>query len=180
MGFGLPAAIGVKKALPEATVFCLSGDGSFQMCVQELMTATVYGLPVITAIINNRSLGMVRQWQELFYEQRYSHVDLQASPDFVKLAEAYGGVGMRVTRPEEVRPAIEEALTVKDRPVVLDCVIPTEENVYPMIPAGMSVEDMRLRENLEELKASVNSDAETWSFSAEDEVLAKVVEQVER
>ncbi|MGC8668218.1 MAG: biosynthetic-type acetolactate synthase large subunit [Chthonomonadales bacterium] len=180
MGFGLPAAIGVKKALPDATVFCLSGDGSFQMCVQELMTATVYGLPVITAIINNRSLGMVRQWQELFYEQRYSHVDLQASPDFVKLAEAYGGVGMRITRPEEVRPAIEEALTVKDRPVVLDCVIPTEENVYPMIPAGMSVDEMRLRENLEELKASVNSDAETWSFSAEDEVLAKVVEQVER
>lgn len=180
MGFGLPAAIGVKKAMPEATVFCLSGDGSFQMCVQELMTATVYGLQVITAIINNRSLGMVRQWQEMFYEQRYSHVDLQASPDFVKLAEAYGGVGMRITRPEEVRPAIEEALAVKDRPVVLDCVIPTEENVYPMIPAGMSIDEMRLRENLEELKASVNSDAETWSFSEEDEVLAKVLEQVER
>src|ERR1044071_2130044 len=95
MGFGLPAAIGVQKAFPNKTVVNLSGDGSFQMCVQELMTATVYELPVINAIINNKSLGMVRQWQEMFYKERYSHVDLQASPDFVKLVEAYGGVGMR-------------------------------------------------------------------------------------
>jgi acetolactate synthase-1/2/3 large subunit len=179
MGFGLPAAIGAQMAFPDKRVVCLSGDGSFQMCVQELMTATVYELPVITAIINNRSLGMVRQWQELFYKERYSHVDLQASPDFVKLAEAYGGVGMRVTKPEEVSSALTEALKVKDRPVVLDCVIPTEENVYPMIPAGMSVDDMRIRENLEELKASIHADAEAWSWSDEDRVLEQYVEVAE-
>jgi acetolactate synthase I/II/III large subunit len=179
MGYGLPAAIGAQMAFPDRTVVNLSGDGSFQMCAQELMTATVYGLPVINVIINNRSLGMVRQWQELFYKERYSHVDLQASPDFVKLVEAYGGVGMRVTRPEEVRPAMEAALAVKDRPVVIDAVIPTEENVYPMIPSGESISEMRIRENLEELKASVHADAEAWSWSDEDRVLAQYVEVAE-
>ncbi len=176
MGYGLPAAIGAQMALPDSRVFCLSGDGSFQMCAQELMTATVYGLPVITAIINNRSLGMVRQWQEMFYSERYSHVDLQASPDFVKLVEAYGGVGLRVDKPEDVRAALEESLKIKNRPVVLDCVIPTEENVYPMIPSGQSIDEMRIRENLEDLKASVHADAEAWSFSDEDQVLARYVE----
>ena len=179
MGYGLPAAIGVQKAFPDATVVCLSGDGSFQMCVQELMTATVYGLPIITAIINNRSLGMVRQWQEMFYQERYSHVDLQASPDYVKLVEAYGGVGIRVDRPEDVRAAIEQALTIRDRPVVIDCIIPTEENVYPMIPSGQSVDEMRIRENLEELKATVHADSEAWSWSDEDKVLAQYVEVAE-
>jgi acetolactate synthase-1/2/3 large subunit len=178
MGFGLPAAIGVQKAFPDATVVCLSGDGSFQMCVQELMTATVYGLPVITAIINNRSLGMVRQWQEMFYEERYSHVDLQASPDYVKLAEAYGGAGMRVQKPEDLRAALEEAVKIRNRPVVLDCMIPTEENVYPMIPSGQSIDEMKVRENLEELKASVHADSETWSFSDEEKVLEQYVEAV--
>jgi acetolactate synthase I/II/III large subunit len=179
MGYGLPAAIGAQVAFPDARVVNLTGDGSFQMCIQELMTATVYELPVINVIINNRSLGMVRQWQEMFYKERYSHVDLQASPDFVKLAEAYGGVGLRVTKPEEVRPALEQALAVKDRPVVLDCVIPTEENVYPMIPSGESISEMRIRENLEELKASVHADAEAWSFSDEEKVLAQYVEVAE-
>jgi acetolactate synthase-1/2/3 large subunit len=179
MGYGLPAAIGVQKAFPEATVVCLSGDGSFQMCAQELMTATVYELPVITAIINNKSLGMVRQWQEMFYQERYSHVDLQASPDFVKLAEAYGGVGLRVTRPEDARPALDEAVKIRNRPVVIDCVIPTEENVYPMIPSGQSIDEMRIRENLEELKATVHADSEVWSFSDEDRVLAQYVEVAE-
>lgn len=179
MGYGLPAAIGVQKAFPEATVVCLSGDGSFQMCVQELMTATVYGLPIITAIINNRSLGMVRQWQEMFYQERYSHVDLQASPDYVKLVEAYGGVGLRVERPEDVRAALEQALTIRDRPIVIDCIIPTEENVYPMIPSGQSVDEMRIRENLEELKATVHADSEAWSWSDEDKVLAQYVEVAE-
>jgi len=179
MGYGLPAAIGVQKAFPDATVVCLSGDGSFQMCVQELMTATVYGLPVITAIINNRSLGMVRQWQEMFYSERYSHVDLEASPDYVKLAEAYGGVGMRLTKPEDVRPALQEALKVRDRPIVIDCVIPTEENVYPMIPSGQSIDEMKIRENLEELKASIHADSEAWSFSDEDKLLAQYVEVAE-
>ena len=179
MGYGLPAAIGVQKAFPDATVVCLSGDGSFQMCVQELMTATVYGLPVITAIINNRSLGMVRQWQEMFYQERDSHVDLQASPDYVKLAEAYGGVGMRVERPEDARAAIDEAIKIRDRPIVIDFQIPTEENVYPMIPSGQSIDEMRIRENLEELKASVHADSEAWSFSDQEKVLARYVEVAE-
>ncbi len=176
MGYGLPAAIGVQKAFPDATVVNLSGDGSFQMCSQELMTATVYELPVINAIINNRSLGMVRQWQEMFYQERYSHVDLQASPDFVKLAEAYGGVGMRVSKPDDVRAALEEGVKIRNRPIVMDFVIPTEENVYPMIPSGQSIDEMRIRENLEELKATVHADSEAWSFSDEDKVLQQYVE----
>ena len=135
MGFGLPAAIGAAFANPGKRVVCISGDGSFQMMTQELMTAVVYGLPVVTVIINNRTLGMVRQWQEMFYEERYSQVDLQASPDFVKLAEAYGGVGLRATTPDELQAALRQAKAVSDKPVVIDCRIPTEENVYPMIPS---------------------------------------------
>ena len=122
---------------------------------------------------------MVRQWQELFYKERYSHVDLQASPDFVKLVEAYGGVGLRVTTPEEVGPALQKALSITDRPVVIDCVVPTEENVYPMIPSGESVGEMRVRENLEEIKASVHADGDTWSFSDEERVLTEYVQIVE-
>jgi acetolactate synthase-1/2/3 large subunit len=175
MGFGLPAAIGAQIACPEKRVVCISGDGSFQMCSQELMTATVYGLPIIVAIVNNRSLGMVRQWQELFYKERYSHTDLQASPDFVKLTEAYGGVGLRAEKPAEFKDALARALEVTDRPVVIDCVVPTEENVYPMIPAGQSVEEMRIRENLEELKVTVDTDAEAWSFDREEKVLEEYV-----
>ncbi len=175
MGFGLPAAIGAQVACPDKRVLCLSGDGSFQMCVQELMTATVYKLPLIVSIINNRSLGMVRQWQELFYNQRYSEVDLEASPDFVKLTEAYGGVGLRATTPEEYNQALEIALKVDDRPVVIDCVIPTEELVYPMIPSGQSVDDMRTRANIEELKPSVDEDAETWSFEDTEKALEEYV-----
>jgi len=176
MGFGLPAAIGAAFANPDKRVVCLSGDGSFQMCTQELMTATVYKIPVITVIINNRSLGMVRQWQEMFYEERYSSVDLQASPDFVKLVEAYGGVGYRVTAKEDLRATLELAKTITDRPVVIDCVIPTEENVYPMIPSGQSVTEMMLRDDLIQAKASVHADSEEWSFSDEEKVLAQYVE----
>jgi acetolactate synthase-1/2/3 large subunit len=176
MGFGLPAAIGAQFANPDKRVVCLSGDGSFQMCTQELMTATVYGLPVVTLIINNRSLGMVRQWQEMFYHERYSQVDLQASPDFVKLTEAYGGVGFRVTEPKELRDVLLKARAITDRPVVIDCVIPTEENVYPMIPAGTSIDEMRLRHDLEQLKADVHKDGSDWSFSDQERVLAQYVE----
>jgi acetolactate synthase-1/2/3 large subunit len=176
MGYGLPAAIGAQMAFPDATVVCISGDGSFQMCTQELMTATVFGLPVITVIVNNRSLGMVRQWQEMFYHERYSHVDLQSSPDFVKLAEAYGGVGMRASDPESFDKALKQALTIRDRPIVIDCIIPTEENVYPMIPAGQTIDEMRIRQNLDELRVSIHPDAETWSFSDEDKVLEEYVE----
>ncbi len=179
MGFGLPAAIGVQMAHPDKVVVNLSGDGSFQMCAQELMTATVYELPVINIIVNNRSLGMVRQWQEMFYKERYSHVDLQASPDFVKLVEAYGGVGLRATTPAEAREALEAALKIRNRPIVIDCVIPTEENVYPMIPSGESVSEMRIRENLDELKASVHADAEVWSFADQEKVLAQYIEVAE-
>ncbi|CEK15424.1 biosynthetic-type acetolactate synthase large subunit [Chthonomonas calidirosea] len=176
MGFGLPAAIGAQFANPNKRVVCLSGDGSFQMCNQELMTATVYRLPIITVVVNNKSLGMVRQWQEMFYDERYSAVDLEASPDLVKLAEAYGGVGMRVTQKEELLPALEKAKAVTDRPVVIDCVIPTSENVYPMIPSGQSIEEMMLRKDLEQLKASVHADSEDWSFSEEDRVLSQYIE----
>lgn len=179
MGFGLPAAIGAKVACPDSTVVCISGDGSFQMCTQELMTASVYELPVISVICNNHSLGMVRQWQDLFYKQRFSQTSLEASPDFVKLAEAYGCVGIRVEKPEDVRPAIEAALKVKKKPVVIECIIPTEENVYPMIPAGESVSEMRHRADLEELKASLNTDSEAWSFAEEDKVLSEYVEEAE-
>ena len=176
MGFGLPAAIGAAFANPGKRVVCISGDGSFQMMTQELMTATVYGLPVITVIINNRTLGMVRQWQEMFYEERYSQVDLQASPDFVKLAEAYGGVGIRATTPDELKAALHQAKGVTDKPIVIDCRIPTEENVYPMIPSGQSIKEMLLKEDLVSAKASVHADSEEWSFSHEEAVLAQFVE----
>jgi acetolactate synthase-1/2/3 large subunit len=179
MGYGLPAALGAQCAHPEKRVICISGDGSFQMMTQELMTATVYKLPVVTFIINNRSLGMVRQWQELFYSERYSQVSLEASPDFVKLAEAYGGVGLRATTPEELVEAIGKALEVTDRPVVVDCVIPTTENVYPMIPAGTSVDEMRLRHDLDKLKADVHRDGADWSFADEETVLAQYAEVAE-
>jgi acetolactate synthase-1/2/3 large subunit len=178
MGYGLPAAIGAQFANPDTRVVCLSGDGSFQMMTQELMTATVYGLPVVTVIVNNKSLGMVRQWQEMFYSERYSHVDLQASPDFVKLAEAYGGVGFRATTPEEMRDALQKAKAITDRPVVIDCLIPTEENVYPMIPSGQSIEEMMVKTDLQKLKADVHQDGSDWSFSDEEKVLAHYVEVV--
>lgn len=175
MGYGLPAAIGAQVAQPDKRVVCLTGDGSFQMCTQELMTAVAYKLPLIICIVNNRTLGMVRQWQELFYHERYSYVDMTQAPDFVKLAEAYGATGMRVDRPEDMRGALDAALAVTDKPVVIDCVIPTEENVYPMIPGGQSVAEMRIRDDLEELKASVHPDSEVWSFAEQDRVLEEYI-----
>ncbi len=142
MGFGLPAAIGAQFGRPEASVFCVSGDGSIQMCIQELMVATVYKLPIKICILNNEYLGMVRQWQELFWESRYSNVNLEASPDFVKLAEAYGAHAIRCSKPSLVRAALEEAMTITDRPTVLDFRIAKEENVYPMIKSGGTIKDM--------------------------------------
>ena len=179
MGFGLPAAIGAQMAFPDATVVCMTGDGSFQMCTQELMTAVVFGLPVITVISNNHTLGMVRQWQEMFYKERYSHTSLEASPDFVKLIEAYGGTGFRVEKPEEFMPAMQQAMTIRDKPTIIECMVPTYENVYPMIPAGESVSEMMIRDNLEDLKAGIASDSESWSFSDQDTVLAQYAEVVE-
>lgn len=140
MGFGFPAAIGVQVACPEEPVICISGDGSFQMNSQELATAVHYNLPVKVAILNNGYLGMVRQWQELFYNRRYSYTDI-TGPDFAKLAESYGAVGMRVTKKSEVREAMEEAMQVL-KPVVIDFQIEREENVLPMVPPGEPINKM--------------------------------------
>ncbi|MBP7711049.1 MAG: acetolactate synthase 3 large subunit [Gammaproteobacteria bacterium] len=147
MGFGLPAAIGVKLAFPDAPVVCVTGDASIQMCIQELSTAFQYKLPLKIVNLNNRYMGMVRQWQEFFYESRYSHTYLEALPDFVKLAEAYGHVGVRVDRPDRVEPALREAMA-SDRLVFLDVMTDPTENVYPMIEAGKGQDQMRLPPHL--------------------------------
>jgi acetolactate synthase-1/2/3 large subunit len=153
MGFGFPAAIGAKIGRPEKEVFVIDGDGSFVMTMQELTTAVQYKVPVKIAIINNAYLGMVRQWQELFYDRRYAEVDLSVQPDFVKLAEACGAVGFRAEKPKEVREIIEEALKIQDRPVVLDFVVDKEENVLPMVPAGKSYRDMILEDGKKAVEA---------------------------
>ncbi len=145
MGFGLPAAIGVKLAHPHADVACVTGEASIQMCIQELSTALQYNTPVKIVNLNNRYMGMVRQWQEFSYESRYSHSYMDTIPDFVKLAEAYGHVGMLIENPEDVRPALEEAFAMKDRTVFLDFQTDRTENVYPMIEAGKAHNDMKLR-----------------------------------
>ncbi|MFH0771740.1 MAG: biosynthetic-type acetolactate synthase large subunit [Candidatus Omnitrophota bacterium] len=140
MGFGLPAAIGAKIGKPDDVVFLISGDGSFQMNIQELATAVVNDVQVKVAILNNSYLGMVRQWQELFYKKRYSHTRLK-NPDFVGIAQAYGAAGMRIAKKEEVRPAIEKALHTKNV-VIMDFIIEEEENVFPMVPAGKAIDQM--------------------------------------
>ncbi|WP_190240264.1 biosynthetic-type acetolactate synthase large subunit [Pelotomaculum schinkii] len=140
MGFGLPAAIGVQVGCPDEVVFDIAGDGSIQMNIQELCTAVNYELPVNVAILDNGVLGMVRQWQELFYNRRYSQTEL-SNPDFVKLAEAYGAEGIRVTKPAEVAPALEQAIR-SSRPVMIDFVVDREENVLPMVPPGGSIGKM--------------------------------------
>jgi acetolactate synthase-1/2/3 large subunit len=145
MGFGLPAAIGVKLAHPDADVACVTGDASIQMCIQELSTALQYNTPVKIINLNNSYLGMVRQWQEFSYQSRYSHSYMDTIPDFVKLAEAYGHVGIRVEKPEDVRGALEQAFALKDRTVFLDILTDRTENVYPMIEAGKAHNDMKLR-----------------------------------
>ncbi|BBL71640.1 acetolactate synthase 3 large subunit [Methylogaea oryzae] len=144
MGFGLPAAIGAKLAFPELDVACVTGEASIQMCIQELGTALQYMTPVKVVNLNNRFMGMVRQWQEFIYESRYSHSYMDTIPDFVKLVEAYGHVGMRIEKPADVRPALEEAFKLKDRTVFMDFITDSTENVYPMIEAGKAHHDMRL------------------------------------
>ncbi|MFO7666839.1 MAG: biosynthetic-type acetolactate synthase large subunit [Desulfobacterales bacterium] len=143
MGFGLPAAIGAQVACPGELVVDIAGDGSIQMNIQELATAVQYSLPVKVIILNNRYLGMVRQWQELFYDKRYSCTCMDHSPDFVKLAEAYGAVGLRATKPEEVLPVLKKGLN-SDKTVIMDFHIEREENVYPMVPAGAPITEMLL------------------------------------
>ncbi|MGD0958244.1 MAG: acetolactate synthase 3 large subunit [Methylomonas sp.] len=145
MGFGLPAAIGVKLAFPEADVACITGEASIQMCIQELSTALQYHAPVKIINLNNRYMGMVRQWQEFSYQSRYSQSYMDTIPDFVKLAEAYGHVGMLIEKPEDVRGALEAAFAMKDRTVFLDFITDRTENVYPMIEAGKAHHDMKLR-----------------------------------
>ncbi|WP_347988556.1 acetolactate synthase 3 large subunit [Methylomonas sp. AM2-LC] len=145
MGFGLPAAIGVKLAFPEADVACVTGEASIQMCIQELSTALQYNAPVKIINLNNRYMGMVRQWQEFSYQSRYSQSYMDTIPDFVKLAEAYGHVGILIEKPEDVRGALEQAFAMKDRTVFLDFITDRTENVYPMIEAGKGHHDMKLR-----------------------------------
>jgi len=144
MGFGLPAALGVQIAYPDADVVCVTGDASIQMCIQELSTAKQYELPVKIVNLNNRYMGMVRQWQEFQYKGRYSHSYMDALPDFVKLAEAYGHVGMRIDKPADVEGALREAFALKDRLVFMDFITDASENVYPMVEAGKGQHQMRL------------------------------------
>ena len=160
MGYGFPAAIGAQLGNPDKRVIDIAGDGSIQMNIQELATAVAERLPVIVAILNNRYLGMVRQWQEMFHERRYSGVCLNRvhdcppecasprdvcppyAPDFVKLAQAYGAAGIRVTEPSQIAPALAEAAKVTDRPMFLDFRISREANVWPMVPAGAGIDEM--------------------------------------
>ena len=141
MGFGLPAAMGAQLALPDQLVVAVVGDGGFQMTNQELATAVQYDLPVKVLVMNYGYLGMVRQWQEMFYDRTYSEVDISVAPDFVKLAEAYGAAGFRAERPAELREVIEAALRHKGVAVV-DVVVSKEENVFPMVPAGADARQM--------------------------------------
>jgi len=143
MGYGLPAAIGAKIAFPDKTVIDIAGDGSIQMNIQELATAKQYGAPVKIAILNNNYLGMVRQWQELFYSRRYSATVMEVTPDFVALAKAYGAVGLRAKTKDEVEPVIKEALAT-DNVVIMDFAISREEGVFPMAPAGKATTEMLL------------------------------------
>jgi acetolactate synthase I/II/III large subunit len=144
MGVGIPYAMGIKLAKPEAEVFCVTGEGSVQMCIQELSTCLQYNTPIKICALNNRFLGMVRQWQEIDYEGRYSHSYMDALPNFVKLAEAYGHVGMLIERPEDVEPALREARKLKDRTVFMDFRTDPTENVFPMVKAGKGITEMLL------------------------------------
>lgn len=144
MGYGLPAAIGAQVAMPDEKVVVFTGDSSIQMCSQEFSTAFQYNLPVVVIILNNGYMGMVRQWQEMFYESRYSQSYFDSLPNFVKLAEAYGGIGIRVDRLEDLDAALDRALNVTDRFVLVDVAISKEENVFPMVPAGAALNEMVL------------------------------------
>ena len=144
MGFGLPAAMGVQLAFPDATVACISGEASILMCIQEMATCKQYGLPIKVILLNNGYMGMVRQWQEFFYESRYSNSYVDALPDFVKLTESFGHVGMRIERPADLEGAMREAFGLKDRFVFLDVLVDPKENVYPMIAAGKGHHEMHL------------------------------------
>ena len=144
MGFGYPAAIGAKVARPDEEVFCITGDGSIQMMIQEMTTALQYQIPVKILCLNNGYLGMVRQWQEFFYDKRYSMSNMECQPDFVKLAEAYGHCGVRIEKPQELESKLREVIAMKDKTVFVDIITDPGENVYPMIPAGGGQAEMIL------------------------------------
>ena len=160
MGFGLPAAMGVKLAFPKKDVACITGEGSIQMCIQELSTCLQYDIPIKIINLNNRYLGMVRQWQEFFYEKRYSHVYMDSLPDFVKLAEAYGHVGIKVEDPNDLHDAMEQAFAMKDRTVFLDIITDREANVYPMISSGKAHNEMDLSPLQQKIQASLKAKGE--------------------
>jgi len=141
MGFGLPAAMGAKVGCPDQIVFDVAGDGSFQMNSQELATLVLNDIPVISVILNNGYLGMVRQWQDLFYDRKYSHTNIENSVNFVKLAEAYGALGILVEKKSELKEAVQTAIK-SGRPTVIDVRVDREENVYPMVPAGASINEI--------------------------------------
>jgi acetolactate synthase-1/2/3 large subunit len=151
MGFAVPAAMGAKVGQPTKTVWAVDGDGCFQMTAQELITCSQEQIPVKIAILNNAYLGMVRQWQQMFYEERYSEVYLSADlPDYVKWAESMGCVGFKVSEPSEVAPVIEKANSIYDRPVVVDFRTDSMEKVFPMVPAGASNDDILVHPSLRE------------------------------
>ncbi|QNM96334.1 biosynthetic-type acetolactate synthase large subunit [Chitinimonas koreensis] len=152
MGFGLPAAMGVQLANPDATVACITGEASIQMNIQELSTCKQYHVPVKIINLNNRYLGMVRQWQEFFYGNRYSESYMDALPDFVKLAEAYGHVGMKIERPADVEPALREAMKLKERLVFMDFITDQKENVFPMVQNGRGLNQMDLPPHMRNLQ----------------------------
>ena len=160
MGFGLPAAMGVKLAFPDKDVACVTGEGSIQMCIQELSTCLQYNTPVKIINLNNRYLGMVRQWQEFFYEKRYSHVYMDSLPDFVKLTEAYGHVGIKVEDPNDLHDAMKEAFALKDRTVFLDIITDREANVYPMISSGKAHNEMDLSPLQQKIQAALKTNGE--------------------
>jgi acetolactate synthase-1/2/3 large subunit len=144
MGFGLPAAMGVQMANPGATVACVTGEASIQMCIQELSTCKQYHLPLKIVNLNNRYMGMVRQWQQIMHGGRYSESYMDALPDFVKLTESYGHVGVKIEKPADVEPALREAFAKKDRLVFMDFITDQTENVFPMVQAGKGISEMLL------------------------------------
>jgi acetolactate synthase I/II/III large subunit len=148
MGFGLPAAMGVQMANPGATVACVTGESSIQMCLQELSTCKQYRLPIKVINLNNKYMGMVRQWQQFFHGNRYSESYMDALPDFVRLAEAYGHRGVLVEKPADVEPALRDAFERKNELVFLDFITDQTENVYPMIPGGKGITEIILSEDL--------------------------------
>ena len=151
MGYGLGACIGAKVGKPDKTVINIAGDGCFRMNMNELATATRYDIPIIEIVLNNHVLGMVRQWQTLFYDKRYSNTNLNDKVDFVKLAEAMGAKAYRITKKEEVESVLKEAIAMK-QPVLIDCIIDSDDKVWPMVAPGAAIEDVFTEEDLNNKK----------------------------